>query len=400
MTIELAQDQNETYAPKAAYFQGTDEFNEQNITPVKNVIDLTSHPFNGITIPKGLIMSAPHVEQPIVVIAGSKPEAAATHTTVMGSPAIPEEPIRIIAHEANTAAPDPAFPSGASAEPMPASMMGLVSTDPVNHQNDSFDEMDEARLKGDKTLPVKIKTQLRTPEENQQIKKPKHKKPQGLADLSPLKEFNGHNGFNPKRRPAPINNVLQSDKARDYLRKHVANSVVIGDDGVTHINYSSIAVTPLGKMLGINSLTPFSHPELGPFQSLGGLWCYLCDPEQNDKFRTMCGTPCRKAGDAMGIRNIDAMGKVVVAETTWVKVVSNPQLKNWMAGCELEFKSYFTHGESNVRIATSEAWWYNLVLNEISATLKRIEEEKDENLFPDFTFIENMIPPQQYRPRY
>ena len=142
-------------------------------------------------------------------------------------------------------------------------------------------------------------------------------------------------------------------------------------DGVDHINTSSVAQTKLGFLLEINCFSPFEHPELGHFDSIGGFWYYiLCD--QNSMFRTLSGRPCKIAGEREQRKNgTDTVEgfKSIIAEATWVKVISNKEIMDYMVDCDLPFTCYYPVGQALIPEFTATSSWYSAILEEIRRVL-------------------------------
>lgn len=173
-------------------------------------------------------------------------------------------------------------------------------------------------------------------------------------------------------------------------------------DGIEHINFSSIGKTDLGKLLDINARSRINHPQLGLFESLGGIWYYLCG-DQNDMFRSMYGRKCNIMGKKAKQNFVEGF-RTIMAEATWIKVIQNTDLTNMILQSEAPFVSYFIQGEPGIAVLTSQHNWYAPVLEEIRRALKqnqKITEDfvateeapvltPDMLVSPNFDFIEEL----------
>lgn len=190
---------------------------------------------------------------------------------------------------------------------------------------------------------------------------------------------------------------LQSEHARGFLREAM-RTASLPVDGVDHINTSYCGVTELGQALDINARIPFMHPDLGPFESVGGLWYFLGAVEQDDAFRHLYGKECRARGKGLSMREVVGF-KTIIAEATWIKIISNVKLAEAVRDCDLRYRCYYVQGELGVPVRSENEDWYTEVLHQIRVAL-RLKEETPPNeqgtIFPDFSFL---LPRDQERPR-
>lgn len=188
-----------------------------------------------------------------------------------------------------------------------------------------------------------------------------------------------------------LNNVyLQSQRGQDYLKQAMATSVK-REDGVDHINISTDAQRGLGKALEMNAHTPFVHPELGAFESVGGLWFYVGGEAQDDVFRTLHGYACLHYGRNVRMREVQGF-HTIIAEATWIKVISNPRLANAMRDCNVPFESYVykngrREGDPRIPAPTTLGQWYVPVMESIRQALRELQRNPDGEVFPDFSFL-------------
>ena len=197
-----------------------------------------------------------------------------------------------------------------------------------------------------------------------------------------------------KRKPAHDNSPpprsfsLRDAKAQDYLQKLLKRN--LGEDGEDHVNTASAATTHLGKLLQINAYSPFEHPDLGPFKSLGGLWYYVSTGCEDELFRGLSGYACHSRGQGVPFREIEGF-KFIMAEAAWIKVRQNRNLQAMMYHNELPYKHYTLVGETRVRQTPSIAAWYVPIIEEIARIVK-LNAGGEEIHQPDFSFLENVEP--------
>lgn len=195
-----------------------------------------------------------------------------------------------------------------------------------------------------------------------------------------------------KKQPSLLMPSNRTDKGLlQNLFAHAPRQRGEKEDGIDHINVSEDGVTELGRLLDINAHTPFVHPELNRFASLGGLWLFIRSAQKEDSLRYIWGKNCRSAAKKLQVVNVTGF-KTIIAYATWFKVASNPHLVQLIVDSELPFSNYFYFGELKLRRQTGEAVWYVKILEEIRRTLKlRDAQQPDdgsEPAWPDFSGIE------------
>lgn len=165
-----------------------------------------------------------------------------------------------------------------------------------------------------------------------------------------------------------------------------------GIDGQDHINIAEKARTSLGRFLDINTRTPFEHPDLGHFESIGGLWYFIKVEDSREGFRKTYGRSNRILGKEHRQRQVEGF-PIIIADATWIKILSNPGMAANLAKCTLPFKNYFLYGALNTVRHTPESYWYCAVINECRATLKKraaaiaAGNPDTDMIQPDFSFL-------------
>ena len=184
-----------------------------------------------------------------------------------------------------------------------------------------------------------------------------------------------------------------TDLAKEFLKKAkiIKNTSYSNEDGIDHINIARDANTELGKLLDINSYSPFNHPSLGNFNSLGGFWLYITAEAESTKEINFCrwihgsSVVYRKKG--MKTKKIDGF-VLIMADALWYKINAIPELVEAMVINKLPYSSYFATKEKQT--LSKIGAWYVPVLNEITRTLREIKKSGNHKLMPDFKWLINL----------
>jgi hypothetical protein len=174
-------------------------------------------------------------------------------------------------------------------------------------------------------------------------------------------------------------------------------------DGEHHINIHNDAVTKLGRLLDMNAKTPFAHPDLGSFQSVGGMWHYIKTRPMVEEFRILHGAKLRHTVNQMkdnpnGPQSITVPGfKTIMADAMWHKVTQNTELVTLMAESELPFEHYFIQGDPalNLRQYPSEGYWCVAAFEEIRRVIKARLATGDNTIELNFQELEKMRNPRE-----
>jgi hypothetical protein len=151
---------------------------------------------------------------------------------------------------------------------------------------------------------------------------------------------------------------------------------VTPDDGVTHINIWLHGQTPLGRMLSHFYNMRFTHPVLGPFNSMEGLWHYVKTTEKDDNLRKLHGGPAKDYGKKLTQVRIPNFRDIIIA-ANFYKIEGNPELKKLMIESTLPFRWYFYHGPEDVLIEPPEYEWLVEGFEEIRRMLKEDRRPPD-----------------------
>jgi len=207
----------------------------------------------------------------------------------------------------------------------------------------------------------------------------------------------------PNKRPAIFG--LAPDRQAGQLLKNIFNPATLeGQDGVDHINIHNDAATELGRFLDMNAKSPFNHPELGMFQSVGGVWHYIQTQPLVEEYRILTGAKLRAKvakikeaaySDPNAPRHTLVKGfRIIVADAMWHKVTQSEKAVKMMAESTLPFEHYFVQGDMKIRQYPSEGYWIIAAYEEIRRVIKARLGAGDPDEQPNFTHIENMRDPR------
>lgn len=224
---------------------------------------------------------------------------------------------------------------------------------------------------------------------------PRHKKP----SQKPMKE-----NLQPQKAKPALFALSENRPASAFLKNIFDTSTIDGVDGVDHINIHNDAVTELGRLLDMNAKTPFTHPELGSFHCVGGLWHYIKTRPMVEEYRILHGAQLRYKVSQMkreSMSNPEAPQpvsvngfKTIVADAMWHKVTQDEKLVNLMAQSTLPFEHYFNQGALNLRQYPSEGFWIVAAYEKIREAIKHRLDSGDSTTYPDFTGLDSMRNPR------
>ncbi len=142
------------------------------------------------------------------------------------------------------------------------------------------------------------------------------------------------------------------------------------EDGVTHLNVYSKALTELGRFLSNFTPAPFIHPEDGKFKSVEGYWYWLSCKDEN--LRNLYGYTAKAYGRTMGGKDWvdDDEFKRKIRLAIKAKINAYPEYKEEFMKNKLPFVHYYVYGEDYVVEPKEGAW-----------IMKALEELKDEYQF-------------------
>jgi hypothetical protein len=181
------------------------------------------------------------------------------------------------------------------------------------------------------------------------------------------------------------------------------------EDGVDFINVILRGESELGKLLALEAYTPFHHPNFGRFSSVRGLMLFLQFAKTgllqvNDKVHVATQNVVINYGKELRARAKEEFGQIpsmpdgyqhIVAEAIWIKCWTNANIAVGLINNDLPFRSRYYDSQREGEFDIVETPWLLPVIEEIARTLKAIDTTQNQELQPDFAFLDY---PQQ--PRY
>lgn len=177
-----------------------------------------------------------------------------------------------------------------------------------------------------------------------------------------------------------------------------SNYVNAKDDGITHINIYSKAVTPLGRLLSNFAHTPFEiyHQT---YESVEAYWychklvistgdmLFNCDPDDINFLKKQHGSEAKKVGKTLlkkyGIDDNNSKFNITqerLKEIYYKKLEFNPNIKELLLKNELPFAHYYMM--NGVKVDADEHLWTADLWRIISNELKGISEDSDQITSP------------------
>ena len=158
----------------------------------------------------------------------------------------------------------------------------------------------------------------------------------------------------------------------------------LGEELEDHLNISSESITKIGKLLDLEHEQTFTYPHIGTFKTVFGLWYWLQDDNNNDKFRYMSTSDIKKhLHENKNIKtNFVKNFRVIIATALWLKLRHHTEalaeFKNIPMGISYVFyKTVKTHS-SKQRLATKYPLWLSDIVEEIHIAVRL-------NRSPDFS---------------
>lgn len=122
-------------------------------------------------------------------------------------------------------------------------------------------------------------------------------------------------------------------------------------EGTDHINIYSKSSLKLGRALSNFAHTPFTHPELGEFESMEGLYYYLKTGQQFEELRNLYSWVAKKVGTELvkqlGKENCSELNEDLLIDCLYCKVEQNRSLQVMLMKSNLPFAHYYYYGAIN-----------------------------------------------------
>lgn len=116
-------------------------------------------------------------------------------------------------------------------------------------------------------------------------------------------------------------------------------------DGVDHINISSMGCTELGPALYIGTRLKFTHAEFGEFHSLSNFWGYIETNAANERLRFL-STTARMEELKRHERHQVQYISFIILDAAWQRIQQLPPLLEAIKNSTLPFDNYFV-GETS-----------------------------------------------------
>jgi hypothetical protein len=127
-------------------------------------------------------------------------------------------------------------------------------------------------------------------------------------------------------------------------------------DGIDHINVGPKAQTELGLLLSHFTESRFTHPYLGPFNSMEGYWFYVKAKKTDDRLRSLSGKAAYQVGK--GIEHIRRRYfRTIIMDGNYQKIKQNDRLRELLIESTLPITQYYTFGPNNIPINPQTFPW-------------------------------------------
>lgn len=144
---------------------------------------------------------------------------------------------------------------------------------------------------------------------------------------------------------------------------------IVEEDGVTHINVYSKALTALGRWLTNFSLSPFHHPVHGYFASVEAAWYYGSTGFQHESLRTLHGFQAKQEGRKYEKVDIDPTAFAQFIKTCIrAKLIAHPEMLTLLIDSELPLVHYYVYGG---KVVPAGYDWIMLYLEDIRSACKQ-----------------------------
>lgn len=140
----------------------------------------------------------------------------------------------------------------------------------------------------------------------------------------------------------------------------------VAEDGITHINTYSKAVTEFGRDMSNFSRIGFEHPTLGWFSSIEACWYYAATGCKHDQLRMMDGFKCKQLGRTF--ERVEMPGfELLIIEAHKARLQQNWFLAEAFWRNTLPLTHYYVH--ANGHCTTPESGVFQMAfLNQLRAT--------------------------------
>lgn len=138
--------------------------------------------------------------------------------------------------------------------------------------------------------------------------------------------------------------------------------MIVGKDGIDHINVYSKGQTELGRLLSNFAHTPF-WPENKPedrYESVEGWWYWYSTGMKHDSLKRLFGFEAKKVGRSYS--SVQTPTKEVLVKVYSRKIECNPQIQKMLVTSTLPFTHYYAFGG---KIVETKWEWTGALWNEV-----------------------------------
>lgn len=137
-------------------------------------------------------------------------------------------------------------------------------------------------------------------------------------------------------------------------------------DGVNHINAYSKGRTELGRMLSNFEHSPFTHSELGEFQSMEGFWYYISTGMKHEELRELFGYEAKQLGSTLSaVYNADF--ERLIYEGLEAKLTQNEHILDACRENDLPYYHYYVWPGKPIKL--DESFWIQALRKTIQKLL-------------------------------
>lgn len=162
----------------------------------------------------------------------------------------------------------------------------------------------------------------------------------------------------------------------------MASPMLLGEDGVDHLNIWNRGKTHLGQFLDQRTQAPFIHDSLGRFCSIETFWKYVLSAERCDEMRSLSGRRLRNFERKLTRAEVYNF-RAIIMDANWQKLQQYPQWATVLYQCSLKLDCYYIYKrDDGIRIRPDCGPWLIQGFEEIRQALR-------EDRSPNFDFLKN-----------
>ncbi|MGI9214029.1 MAG: hypothetical protein ACR2HF_16290 [Methylococcaceae bacterium] len=158
--------------------------------------------------------------------------------------------------------------------------------------------------------------------------------------------------------------------------------MMLGQDGVDHLNIWNCGETALGAFLDQRTQAAFIHNLLGRFCSIESFWKYVLSAERYDEIRSLSGRRLRNFERRLTRAEVYNF-RAIIMDANWQKLQQYPRWAEMLKDSALKLECYYIYKrEDGIRIRPDCGPWLISGFEEIRKALQ-------EDRLPNFQFLKN-----------